>query len=141
MYGSDIEESPVGYWKTIDEETGEVKSIVRIKKSDNILSGKIIKLFPEPGEDPNPVCDECDGERKNQPILGMKFMWGFKGEGEKWQDGKILDPENGNIYNCRLEVIDEGRRMKVFGYIKLLVKIGRTQVWKRTKKPQGIQLD
>jgi uncharacterized protein (DUF2147 family) len=128
--------TPVGYWKTIDEETKEVKSVVKIWKSEkDILHGKILKTFPGPDEDPNPICEECEGERKNQPIIGMEFMWGFKGAGSEWHDGKILDPENGNIYNCKLEVIDNGQKMKVFGYIKLLVKIGRTQIWHRIEKP------
>lgn len=130
--------SPVGYWETIDEDSKEVKSIVKIWKSDKgTLRGKILKTFPGPDEDPNPICDECEGKRKNQPIIGMEFMWGFEGQGSKWKNGKILDPENGNIYNCKLEVTDKGQKMNVFGYIKLLVKIGRTQVWNRTDKPKN----
>ena len=137
LFSAPENNTPVGYWKTIDEDTKEVKSVVKIwKTKDNMIKGEIIKIFPEPGEDPNPVCDECEGEKKNKPILGMEFMWGFEGVGEKWENGKILYPENGKVYNCNLEVIDDGNKMKVFGYIKLLVKIGRTQIWHRTEKPE-----
>ena len=69
----------------------------------------------------------------------MEFMWGFEGSGSNWQKGKILDPENGNIYNCKLEVVENGKKMKVFGFIKLLVKIGRTQIWLRTDKPTNTE--
>ncbi|HMA63065.1 MAG TPA: DUF2147 domain-containing protein [bacterium] len=137
VLGNDYDNTPVGYWKTIDEETKEAKSIVKIWESEEgTLSGKILKTYPEPGEDPNPICEECEGERKNQPIIGMEFMWNFSGSGSQWKEGKILDPENGKIYNCKLEVTENGKKMKVFGYIKLLVKIGRTQVWHRTEKPE-----
>jgi len=129
--------TPVGYWKTINEETQEVRSIVKIWKADNgKLKGKIVKIFPGPDDDPNPVCEECEGDRKNEPILGMEFLWGFEGENKKWKNGKILDPQNGKIYNCELKVSEQGDKMEVYGYIQLLVKIGRTQIWKRVKKDE-----
>jgi uncharacterized protein (DUF2147 family) len=124
--------TPVGLWKTIDDKTGEVKSIVKIWTSeDGTLKGRIEKIFPKEGEDPNPKCDKCKGDKKDQPILGMEFLWGFSGEGVEWKNGKVLDPENGKIYNCQLEVIDNGKKLKVFGYIKILFKIGRSQIWHR----------
>jgi len=126
--------TPVGYWKTIDDKTSEVKSIVKIwLDQDGTLKGRIEKIFPKPGEDPNPVCDKCKGDKKDQPVLGMEFLWGFKGSGSEWGSGQVLDPENGKVYNCQLEVIDDGRKLKVFGYIRLIFKIGRSQIWLRVE--------
>ena len=37
--------SPVGAWKTIDDETGKPKALVRITEDAGILTGKIEKLY------------------------------------------------------------------------------------------------
>ncbi len=125
-------DTPVGYWKTIDDKTGETKSIVEIYlTSDGTLKGKIVKIFPKPNVPPNPKCLKCKGEFYNKPILGMEFMWGFKGKGTEWKDGKILDPHNGSIYNCQLEMDKDGKKLNVFGYIRVLFKVGRSQTWIR----------
>ncbi len=124
--------TPEGYWKTIDDKTGEVKSIVKIWiAEDGTLKGRVEKVFPKEGEDPNPICDKCKGDRKDQPVLGMEFLWGFKGSGPLWKNGEVLDPENGKIYSCQLEVIENGKKLKVFGYIRIIFKIGRSQIWLR----------
>lgn len=128
--------SIVGYWKTIDDATNEVKSIVKIYKTDNgLFAGEIVKIFPKPGEDPEPVCDKCTENFKNKPIIGLKFMWNFKQEKGKWVDGKILDPDNGKIYHCSLSLIENGEKLEVYGYIKIIFKIGRKQIWLKTEKP------
>ena len=64
----------------------------------------------------------------------MVFMWGFYKKGDKWVEGEIVDPENGKQYHCQVYTADDGKELKVYGYIKLLVKIGRTQTWIRTDK-------
>lgn len=126
--------SPEGYWKTFDDDTHELESIVKLWIEKDRLMGRIVKLFPKPDEDPDPLCDKCPGKRKNQKIRGMIFLWGFTREGDRWVEGKILDPENGKTYHCRVEVVEDGKKMKVFGYIKIIFKIGRTQTWVRTDK-------
>lgn len=124
--------SPEGYWKTIDDKTGEVKSIVKVWKEKGKLKGQILKIFPKEGEDPDPVCDKCKGHLKNKKTLGMVFMWGFYRDGEKWINGEIVDPENGKQYHCQVYTVKNGKELKVFGYIKIIFKIGRTQTWIRT---------
>ncbi len=127
--------SPEGYWKTIDDDTGEVKSIVKVWiDSNGKLLGQILKIFPKEGEDPDPVCDKCKGKLKNVKTLGMVFMWGFYRKDNKWVNGEIVDPENGKQYHCQVYTKKEGKELKVYGYIKLIFKIGRTQTWLRTDK-------
>lgn len=125
-----------GSWKTIDDKTNEVESIVRLWVENGELKGEIVKIFPKPGEDPDPVCDKCSGKLKNVRIIGMNFMWGFSKKGDKWVDGKIVDPDNGKTYHCQLEVIENGKKLKVFGYIKIIFKIGRSQTWLRHEPEQ-----
>jgi uncharacterized protein (DUF2147 family) len=120
--------SPVGRWKTINEETNAVESVVQIEVRNNELRGKIVSLVDQS----NPLCTECQGEQKGQPILGMEILNGFKKNGTTWQGGKILDPSNGEQYNATIVTIDNGNKLKVRGYIGFAV-FGRSQVWLRDK--------
>ncbi len=121
------EQAPiVGKWKTIDDKTGEPKSIVRIFERDGKYYGKIEKLFTKPGDNPEPVCDKCpdDDPRKDQPTLGMEILKDLVPKGDGFSGGTILDPKEGKIYNCKLWV-EEGNLM-VRGYIAFFF---RTQTW------------
>jgi hypothetical protein len=66
-----------GLWKTIDDETGEAKSVVRIWNEQGQLSGKVEKIFSKPGKNPNTICEKCSGDRKDQPVIGMAILWGL----------------------------------------------------------------
>ncbi|MFN8257367.1 MAG: DUF2147 domain-containing protein [Bacteroidales bacterium] len=126
VYQSAFSQNIVGKWKTIDDESGQEKSIVQIwKAEDGMYYGKIIKIFdPQKQES---VCDKCDKEdpRFNQKVLGMKIIQGMKKTGNnQWTDGTILDPNNGKVYKCKL--FTEGKNLMVRGYIAFLY---RTQTW------------
>ena len=120
--------SPVGKWKTIDDETGKAKSYVEIYEKDGVFYGKIMKLIVKEGEDPNPLCDKCKGRFKNKPVVGMVILWGLKKDGDEYSGGKIMDPKNGKIYKCLIKVTDGGKKLKVRGYIGFSL-IGRNQYW------------
>jgi len=119
----------IGKWKTIDDETGKAKSVVEIYKGgDNKYYGKITKLYLDADKDQNPKCTECDGSKKNQPIIGMIIISGMEKDDDEWEDGTILDPANGNVYDCEMEIVDG--KLEVRGYIGFSF-IGRTQVWEK----------
>lgn len=119
-------QSIIGKWKTIDDETNEPKSIVEITERNGKIYGKIIKLFRNPDEDPDPVCEECptDDKRYNKKVLGMEIIEGMEADGTEFSGGTILDPKNGKIYRCRLW--KEGKNLKVRGYWGPFY---RTQTW------------
>ena len=122
--------TPVGLWKTIDEETNTAKSYVRITERDGVLTGKVEKLLNPDKQ--NAVCSECKGSRKDQPILGMTIIEGMKSAGDgTWKDGQILDPENGKTYTLRLTPQNEGQTLEVRGYIAFFY---RNQYWQRVEK-------
>ncbi len=120
--------SPVGTWKTIDDETGKEKSLVSITQEDGILSGKVVEIFNLKIADP--ICIACKGEKENQPIKGMEIIWGVKQKGDYWSGGKILDPAKGKTYKVKLELKEQGKVLKVRGYIGTPA-LGRTQEWHR----------
>jgi uncharacterized protein (DUF2147 family) len=117
----------VGRWKTVDDESGEVKSVVEIVERKGLYYGKVIQVFSP--EDPDPVCDKCptDDERFGKKIIGMEIIKGLKKSGSEYSDGDILDPEVGKIYQCKLWM--EGTELKVRGYWGPFY---RTQTWKKS---------
>jgi uncharacterized protein (DUF2147 family) len=122
-------DTPAGTWKTLDDKTGQAKSIVVITEENGELTGKVTQVL-QSDQGPNPVCKECDGERKNQPVTGMTILWGLKKDGEEWDGGKILDPKNGKIYGCKMHLTDNGQKLEVRGFIGFSL-LGRSQVWER----------
>lgn len=123
--------TPVGNWQTSDEKTKEIKSEVEIIETAGVLSGKVTKLLRKDAKQ-DAVCDECTDERKGKPMLGLEIIRGAKkAEGKGvWEDGKILDPENGKSYTLKLTPIEDGKKLEVRGSIG---PFGRTQTWVRVQ--------
>ncbi|MBK6340428.1 MAG: DUF2147 domain-containing protein [Bacteroidetes bacterium] len=122
-------EGITGIWKTVDDETGKEKSYLEIYEKNGVFYAKINKLLL--AEDQGKVCDKCTGDKLNKPVLGLEVMWGIKKkDATHWEGGKIMDPKNGKIYDCKIELLPDGR-LKVRGYVGISM-LGRTQYW--TKK-------
>lgn len=120
--------SPVGLWKTIDDDTNQEKSLVRIVEASGTLSGKIEKILDATKQDS--TCEKCADGRKNQKVLGMTIIENVKkaaGE-EHWDSGTILDPNNGKTYKVRLTPKDGGKVLEVRGFIGPFY---RNQKWLR----------
>jgi uncharacterized protein (DUF2147 family) len=124
--------TPVGLWKTIDDETKKEKSLVRITEAGGVLSGKVEK-FLDPASKADAVCDKCTDERKDKPILGMTIVRNAKQDADDptlWTGGDITDPNNGKVYKLRLKPTDEGKTLQVRGYIGPFF---RNQTWVRVE--------
>ena len=63
--------SPVGQWHTLDEKTGELKSMVVIFEHQGTMRGRVEKVLRKDA-DPAAKCDKCSDDRKNLPILGIE---------------------------------------------------------------------
>ncbi|REG99705.1 DUF2147 domain-containing protein [Flavobacterium aquicola] len=119
----------LGKWKTIDDETGEAKSIVEVYEKSGKVYAKVVEILR--AEHKKDVCTKCDGAEKNKPILGMVIMNGLKKDGEEYNGGTILDPENGKKYKCYI-TLESPDKLKLRGYIGIAL-VGRTQYWIRVK--------
>jgi uncharacterized protein (DUF2147 family) len=120
--------SPVGLWRTYDDRDGQAASLVRIEDRGGILEGRVIKILPRPGHPADALCEKCDGARKNQPVTGMTILWGMKRDGDEYDGGQIMDPDNGKTYRCKMRL--SGDKLDVRGYLGISL-FGRTQTWVR----------
>jgi uncharacterized protein (DUF2147 family) len=123
-------QSIFGKWKTIDDETGNEKSIVEIYRVNGKAYAKVLQLL-EKGKE-NKLCDECKGDKKDKPIKGMIIINGLTEDGDEWNDAKILDPQTGKEYKCYI-ALDGNNILKVRGYIGFAL-LGRTQYWQKFTK-------
>ncbi len=128
--GAWAQSSPVGLWKTIDDESGKPRALVRITESNGEFRGKIEKLFRAPDQDPNPKCDKCEGANKDQPRIGMTIITGMRQEGTEYTGGQILDAESGKVYKSKMTLEENGKKLNVRGYVGMPM-FGRSQTWLR----------
>ena len=122
--------TPVGLWTTVDDTSGRPRAVVEISETNGTLSGRIVRLFVDPGEDPDPHCEKCTDSRRDQRVIGMQILSGLHHRADEWSGGEILDPESGSVYRASVRPSDDGQRLDVRGYIGISL-IGRTQVWQR----------
>src|SRR5262249_62335988 len=109
--------SPVGRWRTVDDVTGKVNSVVVIWEEFGKLYGKIEQLVDSDPKDPDLRCTRCEGAMKNMPLVGLRIVWELKEDGDQWSGGKLLDPDNGKVYRCTIAVEEDGRKLRVCGFI------------------------
>lgn len=122
--------SPLGVWMN-----SEKKATFEIYKCGDKFCGKIITLVvpndPATGK-PKTDSQNPDAKLRNRPRLGMVFMSGFSYDSDdKWDDGKIYDPESGKTYSCYMKMLS-ANSMEVKGYIGFSL-IGKSQTWSRVK--------
>ena len=121
--------SAAGLWEQVDD-NGRVGGWFHIYERDGIYEGKIVKMFPRPGDKPNPICTKCPGEQKNQPALGLTLIKSMQRKGRNYESGTILDPRDGSVYQARMELSPDGQRLMVRGYLGIDL-FGRSQIWRR----------
>jgi uncharacterized protein (DUF2147 family) len=122
-----VAQDVTGKWKTIDDETGEAKSVVEIYKQNGEIYGKVVEILDPAKRDL--TCTECPGADKGKPIMGLVILKGLEKDGDEYNDGTIMDPNNGKVYKCYIE-LESANKLKVRGYIGFSL-LGRTQYWYR----------
>lgn len=124
-HGQDI----FGKWKTIDDETGEAKSIVEIYEEGGKVFGKIVDILNP--ERKNAICTKCEGEDKGKPIFGFVLIRNLEKDGEYYEGGTIFDPQKGKKYKCRIGLDEDNPDLlQVRGYVAFFYA---TQYWERIK--------
>lgn len=122
-------QSPVGIWQTIDDKDNKPRSLVEIKEENGKLMGYVRNIFPRDSEPNDPVCSKCAGKRNDEPVKGMNIIWDLVKTKSSWENGQILDPANGKIYEATIW-LEDANTLKVRGYLWIFY---RTQTWYRVK--------
>ena len=116
----------VGDWKTVDDKTGERRSIVTIYKGeDGLYYGKISKMLMYQELDLR--CEACKDADHNAPIEGLVIIRGMRAEGGELVGGKVLDPQSGKFYYGKIYMKDG--KLVLRGSLDKRGFLGRNQVW------------
>ena len=116
----------LGEWITIDDESGEKKSVVNIYKADNgMYYGQIVTLF----ENPDALCTECKDADYNQPIVGLTIVRDMHLVEGELRGGKVLDPAKGKLYYAKIYL--EDGKLILRGSLDKRGLLGRSQTWIR----------
>jgi uncharacterized protein (DUF2147 family) len=116
----------LGEWITVDDSTGEQKSIVSIYQADNgKYYGDIIQLFGPDAE--TAVCVACEGPEHNQPIVGLTIIRDMQLKDGELRGGKVLDPDNGKFYYAKMYLKDG--KLILRGSLDKAGLLGRSQTW------------
>lgn len=104
--------SPIGRWKTLDDETGKAMTVVEVYTAKNgNLAAKIVENIAAPA-----TCTECSGKDKGKSIIGMPVLWDLKNKDGVWSDGRGFKPSTGDSFRAKsVKVIDGGRKLEVTG--------------------------
>ncbi len=142
------ENDPTGFWNTFDHASGKVLSVVEItRNAQGVYTGKIVKIMPITVDGrlqrATDVCEACKDANKNKPILGLQIINNMvasagttnAGTPKEWAEGTVLDPKSGRIYSGYLQLLDNGQKLKLHGYVLGIRLLGRTEYWTRTTDP------
>lgn len=116
----------LGQWETYDDQTNEKKAAIEIYETNQLYFARIVESYIS---EENATCESCKGKKKGAPIKGLIIIEDLKKKGDEFKGGTILDPENGKVYKCSLQLIDDNK-LKVRGYLGISL-LGRTQYWIR----------
>ena len=119
----------VGYWKTVDDD--KVRSIMGIYEHENKCYGRIVATYNDEGwikDTMHSPKEMAEGVEGHPPYCGLDILWGLSKNGEKWTEGKIMDPEKGRVYDA--EAWREGENLILRGELKIFGQsIGRNGTW------------
>ncbi|WP_246174373.1 DUF2147 domain-containing protein [Pandoraea terrigena] len=122
--------TPVGVWQIVDD-TGDPKALITVTEKAGEYVGSLTKSLGR-HDALERRCTECTDWRKDMKLQGLQIIRGLRRDAQRdeYIGGKILDPDSGHEYDCKMKVVDDGRKLEVRGYFGISW-LGRTQTWIR----------
>jgi hypothetical protein len=134
------EPTAAGLWQKLDEDTKKPIIWFLFMDRAGVFEGYAVKMFPEPGEDPNPACTRCTDDRKGMALLGLPMIRGMKRNGLRYEGGTILDPRDGNVYKAVM-TLDPAKGILILrGYLGFEF-LGKNDIWHHLPDSQCAQID
>lgn len=128
-----------GLWQRSDKGK-PVVWVLMLDRGNGLYEGIVAKTFPQPGTEATLVCDECEDDRKGQPVLGISLIRDMKRKGLEYLDGNVLDPRNGDIWSAQMKVSPDGQSLTLRGYL-MTPMLGKDETWQRLPDTAYAQLD
>ncbi len=117
----------LGRWFILDDHTGKKIATVILERDHDKVSGRIAKLDATTAQ---PVtCELCTGAFRDQPLIGMKFIWDLTMQKNGvCGGGHMLDFKTGKVYRARLKEVKQ--QLYVRQYVGTPY-LGHTHIWVR----------
>lgn len=143
-------DSVEGFWISVDEKSGEQTAGWEIWQEDGLLNGKILAAADVTAN------ETAGGKGKSYDnfqngvdvntvkVIGTTWIWGLtqKNPGQ-WENGYIIDPENGSRYKCKITFHKADGKKYSKDTLEMRGEVGpfgRSQFWHKATKEEALAI-